>query len=174
MAASTHGRLAAIFFDRDGTIIDDRHYLADPTQVRLISGAVEALRRLRRAGLCLVMISNQSGVGSGRITALEAETVHQEIIHQLEEHSVILDGYRYCYHGPSDKCACPKPNPGMLVDAAQALDISLQSSFMIGDQMSDMLAGKAAKCFTIMLARQRMSQRNRYVDAVAHGWTQVL
>jgi D-glycero-D-manno-heptose 1,7-bisphosphate phosphatase len=142
----------AIFLDRDGTLIDDPGYLSDPDRVRLIAGAVEALRALRGAGYQLVLVSNQSGIGRGYFSAEQAEAVHRRVVEELEREGVSLDDARYCPHTPDEGCDCRKPKPGMLRAAARDLDLDLSASFMIGNASSDVAAGKNAGCRTILLA----------------------
>ena len=109
----------AVFLDRDGTLIHDVDYPRDPEGVRLLDGAAAALARLGELGFALVVVSNQSGVGRGRITADEARRVHERMTADLAAHGVALDAAYYCFHGPEDGCVCRKPAPGMLLQAAR-------------------------------------------------------
>lgn len=136
----------AIFLDRDGTLIEDRGYLADPEGVVLLSGAGDALRLLQDAGYLLIVVTNQSGIGRGYFTLEAMHTVNARMNELLAEHGVTIDDIRYCPHGPDDGCACRKPLPGMLCDAAEAHGIDLAQSAMIGDQPRDAAAGVAAGC----------------------------
>jgi D-glycero-D-manno-heptose 1,7-bisphosphate phosphatase len=137
---------AAAFLDRDGTIIHDEHYIADPARVRLLPGATEALRRLREAGMMLVVVSNQSGVARGRITPAQVAAVHARMTELLGFAGVSIDAAYHCEHGPDDDCTCRKPRPGMLLRAAEEHAIDLRRSIMIGDKPSDVAAGLAAGC----------------------------
>jgi D-glycero-D-manno-heptose 1,7-bisphosphate phosphatase len=137
---------SAAFLDRDGTIIYDEDYLADPARVRLVPGAADALRALRRRGMLLVIVSNQSGVARGLIRADELAAVHARLEAVLRAEGIVLDGAYHCLHGPDDGCACRKPRPGMLLRAAEEHAIDLASSWMIGDKPSDVEAGRAAGC----------------------------
>ena len=94
----------AMFFDRDGTLIDDVGYPRDPARVRLVDGAAEALTRLRQAGFRLVVVSNQSGVGRGLVTEDEARSVHERFVSEIERHGVRLADVRYCPHAPEAGC----------------------------------------------------------------------
>jgi D-glycero-D-manno-heptose 1,7-bisphosphate phosphatase len=136
----------AVFLDRDGTLIEDVGYPRDPRQVRLLLGAAEALRRLAGAGFALVIVSNQSGVGRGLFRRDEAEAVHAEVVRRFAEAGVAFDGAYYCYHGPDDACACRKPAPGLLLQAAAELELDATRSFMVGDKSIDIEAGAAAGC----------------------------
>lgn len=140
-----------MFLDRDGTLIEDTGFIRDPALVKMVSGAAAAMRALRDAGYALVVISNQSGVGRGIITPDEAEAVHRRFVEMFEAEGIVFDDCRYCPHHPDAGCECRKPSPTMLVDAARALDIDLASSFMAGDRMGDVLAGKNAGCTGILI-----------------------
>jgi D-glycero-D-manno-heptose 1,7-bisphosphate phosphatase len=149
----------AVFFDRDGTLIDDVPYLADPAQVRLLPGTVPALRRLRDAGWACVVVTNQSAVGRGLITLERLHEIHAALTRQLEAAGIALDGIYYCPHAPcsDDKSAIEhpdrKPGPGMLQRAARELGLDLARSWIVGDQLSDMLAGRNAGCRGGILVR---------------------
>ena len=134
----------ALFCDRDGTLIVDQHYPKDPSRVALLPGVPEALRELQTAGFLLVLVSNQSGVARGLLTRAEAAAVHKEFVRQLSVYGVCLDACYYCFHGPADACACRKPQPGMLLQAAHEHPIALSKSWMVGDKHSDMQAAYSA------------------------------
>jgi histidinol-phosphate phosphatase family protein len=141
----------AVFLDRDGTVMEDVGYPRDPDAVRLLPGAAAALRELHEAGFALVIVSNQSGLARGIITAEQARAVHERFVALLAAEAVAIDAYRYCPHGPDAGCACRKPAPGMLLDAARELGVDLTRSVMIGDRASDLEAGRAAGCPTTIL-----------------------
>ena len=167
----------AIFLDRDGTLIEDVGYPNDPEQVRLLDGAVDALVRLREAGFALVVISNQSGIGRGLITPDEARRVHERFVAELERRGARIDDARYCPHTPDEGCGCRKPEPGMLLAAAEDLGLELEASFMIGDKSSDVEAGRRAGCRTVLLALDggpAASETSEYADHVAHDWGEAL
>lgn len=142
----------AVFLDRDGTIIEDRNYLADPDGVRLLPGASRALRTFRERGRLLVLVSNQSGLARGLVGPEEHVRVHARVVALLAAESVVLDGAYYCEHGPEEGCACRKPAPGLLLAAGRDHAIDLTASLMIGDKPSDAAAGRAAGCTTALLA----------------------
>jgi D-glycero-D-manno-heptose 1,7-bisphosphate phosphatase len=142
---------AAVFLDRDGTIIEDEGYLADASKARFVRGAVDALRTFREHGYLLVVISNQSGIPRGLITPSQHAEVDARVKAMLAADGVPLDGAYYCPHLASDGCACRKPEPGMLLQAARELGIELSRSFMVGDKLSDVAAGRAAGCMTALL-----------------------
>jgi D-glycero-D-manno-heptose 1,7-bisphosphate phosphatase len=143
----------AVFFDRDGTLIEDVHYLSDPNKVRLLPGAAEAVRTLRDRGFYCVVVTNQSAVGRGLMTINEMHAVNAEVQRQFAESAGIrFDGFYFCTSVPctADRITVDdpdrKPGPGMLLRAARDLGIHLSDSWMVGDMISDILAGKNAGC----------------------------
>lgn len=142
----------AAFLDRDGTIIHDAGYLADAEGVVLIPGAIAALKTFRDRGFILVVVSNQSGVPRGLITTEQHIAVSSRVSRLLAAEGVPLFASYYCMHLPTACCSCRKPKPGMLKEAARDHGIDLGGSFMVGDRMSDVEAGRAAGCMTALLA----------------------
>lgn len=142
----------AVFLDRDGTLIDDVGYISDPSDVRLVPGAADALQALRAAGFRLVVVSNQSALGRGLVTQEQADAVHQRFVEELERAGGQLDAAYYCPHTPEERCDCRKPLPGLIIDAARELELDLERSFMVGNSDVDVAAGKAAGCRAILLA----------------------
>lgn len=145
-------RRAAVFLDRDGTIIAEGDFLADPAKVRLLPGSAEGIRALRERGFLAVIVSNQSGVGRGMFTEADVVAVNREMERQLADKGAALDGIYYCTAAPagSDPLVIEhpdrKPAPGMLFKAAGDLGIDLGRSWMIGDSARDLLAGENAGC----------------------------
>ena len=144
----------AVFLDRDGTLIDDVGYIADPEDVRLVPGAADGLRALRDAGFRLVVASNQSGLGRGLIKQEQADAVHERFVEELERAGGRIDAAYYCPHAPDDGCDCRKPKPGMLLDAAGELGLDVERSFMVGNSDVDVAAGEAAGARAILLANE--------------------
>jgi D-glycero-D-manno-heptose 1,7-bisphosphate phosphatase len=136
------GGRPALFVDRDGTIIVDRHYLSDPTGVELLPGAVAGLRAFQDAGYALVVITNQSGIARGMYTAADYERVRNRLDELLAEEGVRLDGVYYCPHHPSrgDACECRKPGTLLYRCAARDLGLDFASSVYVGDRRSDVEA----------------------------------
>lgn len=150
---------AAVFLDRDGTVIADPGYLRDCAQVRLLGGVVEALRRFGEAGFRLVIVTNQSGIARGYLTEIELAAVHTHLRRMLEAQGVRLDGMYYCPYHPEGAVEAyrkdsdwRKPQCGMLKAAASDLGLDLCASWMIGDSLRDVEAGKRAGCRTVLLA----------------------
>ena len=148
----------AVFLDRDGTIIEDVHYLTDPASIRLIEGAGEALARLSKAGFALVVVTNQSAIGRGWLTEEGLETIHDAMRDRFAPF-VTFDGIYHSPFAPSGtdrfeiEDPLRKPAPGMLRRAARDLDLDLERSWMIGDAVTDALAGRNAGCRGTILVR---------------------
>ena len=148
----------AVFLDRDGTLIEEVHYLSAPEQVRLIPGAADAVRRLNEAGVLVVVVTNQAGVARGYFPESRIADVHAHLSALLAEHGAHIDAYYYCSHHPTEgtgayrvTCECRKPKPGLLLTAAREWDIDLARSWMIGDKLCDAEAGAAAGCHTMLV-----------------------
>lgn len=171
----TKGERRAVFLDRDGTVIHDVAYPRDPEQVRLVPGAAAALVRLKNLGFALVLVSNQSGIGRGLVTPQEAERVHERVVAVLEANGVRLDDACYCPHAPEVHCACRKPAPGLILEAADRLGIDLAQSFMVGDKPSDIEAGRRAGSRTVQLTADRKHEPCMPPpDMVADDWEKAL
>ena len=143
----------AVFLDRDGTLIEDRHFLGDPDGVELLPNAVEGLRRLRDLGAALVVVTNQSGVGRGYFDEDAVEAVNARIAQLLAAEGVELAGVYVCPHGPDDGCACRKPAPGLLLRAGEELGLDLGASYLVGDAERDAEAARRAGATAILLGR---------------------
>ncbi|PNG26849.1 D-glycero-alpha-D-manno-heptose-1,7-bisphosphate 7-phosphatase [Methylocella silvestris] len=127
----------AIFLDRDGTIIIEKNYPSDPDQVGLLPGAVDGLKAMARRGFPLVVVSNQSGIGRGYFSVEQADAVQERVRDLLAREGVEIAGWYRCPHGPGEDCACRKPAPGMIQEAARDLHLDPARSFVIGDKWSD-------------------------------------
>ena len=162
----------AVFLDRDDRIVDDPGYIRSPEQLRLIPGAAEALKQLRKMGYLLVIVTNQSGVARGFVTEEQLENIHQELKKQLAAENAMIDGLYYCpYHPDGDlkdfsiESNLRKPNAGMLFQAEEDLDIDLMQSWMIGDSYRDIQAGKAGGCHTILVDVPGKIREKKKTDA---------
>lgn len=148
----------AVFLDKDGTIIENVPYNVDPERICLNPGVEEGLKRLHAAGYQLIVVSNQAGVARGYFPESALEGVESRLRELLMAFGVPLAGFAYCPHHPegivegfSMACECRKPAPGMLVRAAAELGIDLAASWMIGDILDDVQAGRAAGCRTVLI-----------------------
>jgi D-glycero-D-manno-heptose 1,7-bisphosphate phosphatase len=126
---------AAVFMDRDGTIMEDTHYCSNPNDVRLFPGVTEALRRAKSRGFKLIVITNQSGIGRGLFTLDQYRAVEAELLRQLGDG--LIDATYYCPDVPGQPSTCRKPAPGMVVQATQDHQIDLSRSFLVGDKEID-------------------------------------
>jgi D-glycero-D-manno-heptose 1,7-bisphosphate phosphatase len=164
----------AVFFDRDNTLIVGSEYLGDPTQVKLMDGAVDAVARARKLGFATVVVSNQSGVARGMFDEDAVRAVNarlDEILHQANS-SAVIDRHEFCpyhpdgtveeYRGESER---RKPKPGMILEAARALALDLSRSWVIGDAPRDIEAGHAAGCGTILLKMPHLRQSPAAAEA---------
>lgn len=162
----------ALFLDRDGVLVEDKHFLRDTAEICLIPETVAALQSLQEHYV-LIVASNQSGVGRGYFDAKTVDTINAAIAAQLAWEGVRLDAVYYCPHAPGDGCACRKPAPGMLLRAAVDWGLDLAGSLLVGDRASDVAAGEAAGVATFLYPpteREAVWARvTSRVDARVHG-----
>jgi D-glycero-D-manno-heptose 1,7-bisphosphate phosphatase len=140
-----------VFLDRDGTLIVEKNYLADPEGVELIPRAAEALRRLRDGGFGLAVITNQSGIGRGYFDAARVDAIHQRVRELLAAQDAQLDAIYLCPHLPDEGCACRKPSIGMIEDAVRQHTVDLTRSVIIGDKESDIECGRNAGMTAVLV-----------------------
>jgi D-glycero-D-manno-heptose 1,7-bisphosphate phosphatase len=133
----------AVFLDRDGTIIEDRGHLADPSEVVFFPFGFEALRRLQTR-FRLFVITNQSGVGKGIITQASADAVNSFVRRRLEREGVVIDELYCCPHASNEGCGCKKPNPHFIYAARDRFNLDIRNSYMIGDHPHDVECGRNA------------------------------
>ncbi|MFR9792951.1 D-glycero-alpha-D-manno-heptose-1,7-bisphosphate 7-phosphatase [Streptomyces sp. MB22_4] len=130
----------AVLFDRDGTLVADVPYNGDPGRVRLLPGAAEAVALVRAAGLPTAVVSNQSGIGRGLLTAEDVARVDQ----RADELLGGLDAWLHCPHTPEAGCPCRKPRPGLVLAAAERLGVPPSACLVVGDIAADVQAAEAA------------------------------
>ena len=176
----------AVFLDRDGVINAALHnpmeakpdspYRLD--DFRLLPGVAQAIQAINEIGLLAVVVSNQPGVAKGKCDYAFLETVNAELTARLARQKAHLDAIYYCLHHPDAvdeslrvDCDCRKPKPGLLLRAAQELDIDLANSFMLGDSPRDIEAGLAAGCQTILVDGHRAYFRLGEADCMRPRWT---
>jgi D-glycero-D-manno-heptose 1,7-bisphosphate phosphatase len=166
---------AAVFLDRDDTLIENIPYLGDPSKVRLMPGAAEACQRFRQAGLPLFVVSNQSGVGRGLITKEQVRAVDQKMEALLGPPGTIR-AYYHCYAAPGDPYdERRKPSPAMLQEAAREHGLDLHNSAMVGNRLTDLQAGLQAGCFSVLLdlhvPPEDKVECHRVASFVAKDWS---
>ncbi|MDR2695967.1 MAG: HAD family hydrolase [Deltaproteobacteria bacterium] len=140
-----------ILLDRDGTLIEDRHYLSDPAQVTLLPGVAQALRRLSLAACRLFVVSNQSGVGRGYFSLENALACNARLAQLLAAHGVHFTDMLLCPHSPEDGCGCRKPQTGMWDMLRARHGLHAARTAMIGDKRDDVRFGRAAGLRTILV-----------------------
>lgn len=141
----TVAKSPAVFLDRDGVIIENRaDYVRSWADVTIYPQALSVLARLRELPYKIVIVTNQSVIGRGGISQAAAEAINERLVAEIVRVGGRVDGVFMCPHAPQDGCECRKPRPGLLFQAARALAIDLSSSWMIGDALTDVMAGQAA------------------------------
>jgi histidinol-phosphate phosphatase family protein len=157
MSKARTGR--AVFIDKDGTLLENVPYNIHPAKVHLRPGAGPALAKLCEAGFELALVTNQPGVAMGLFSPVALEAVWQRIHELLAPHGAALAGIYFCPHHPEGRdlryaarCHCRKPEPGMLQQAARERGYDLNASWMVGDILDDVEAGRRAGCRTVLIA----------------------
>ncbi len=181
----------AVFLDRDGVVIADVHLLSRPNQVALCEGVAAGIRRLHERQFLVIVVSNQPVVARGMCSEAEVNAVHAEIQRRLIAAGgpeAAIDAFYFCPHHPNADladyrrdCECRKPRPGMLLRAAEDWQIDCARSFLVGDRITDIIAGQAAHCATVWLqtgthlhapiqSPDRIEPNTR-ADFIAHDFT---
>ncbi len=158
----------AVFFDRDGTLVEHVHYLNRPDQIRVLPRVPALLRGLHAAGYACVVVTNQAAIGKGLLTVDGLHEIQEELARQLAVEGAQLDGWYYCPEvrrsDDIEELEHPdrKPGPGMLLRAAAELGLDVGASWMVGDMLSDTLAGRNAGCLrTVLVSRAEGDERAR-------------
>jgi D-glycero-D-manno-heptose 1,7-bisphosphate phosphatase len=125
--------------------------MAEPDQVELLPGVLPLISYLNERAFSIVVVSNQSGIQRGLVTPEQALAVHQRFCDLLGKAGADITAVLYCPHSPSENCQCRKPNPGLLLQAAEQFQIALTDSFMVGDKISDCEAGLRVGCRSILI-----------------------
>jgi D-glycero-D-manno-heptose 1,7-bisphosphate phosphatase len=144
----------AIFLDRDGVIIENRsNYVLKWEDVAIFGQALTALAAIHSSAYKIVMVTNQSAVGRGIITLESVREINKRLVKIIEQTGGRIDGVYVCPHAPQDHCECRKPKPGLLLQAAEDHELDLSRSILIGDTLSDVMAGQAAGVGRTVLVR---------------------
>ena len=146
----------AVFLDRDGVIIENRDdYVRSPGDVQILPGAIEAIAALQQAGYLPVVATNQSAIGRGLVSPSVAQDINESIDGLVSAGRGRIAAWYVCPHVPEDGCRCRKPNPGLLEDAARDLLVSLESSYFVGDALSDVIAARAVHVRPVLVLTGR-------------------
>jgi D-glycero-D-manno-heptose 1,7-bisphosphate phosphatase len=163
----------AVFADRDGVLsanmMRDGRPVA-PTRLedfRLLPGVEDAVRDLRSAGYLVIVVTNQSDVGTGRTPRATVEAMHDLIRKRL-----MVDDIKACFHTNEEACACRKPKPGMILEAAAEHGIDLSGSYVVGDRWSDVVAGQKAGCASIFVDHGYEADTPSTADAVVSSFAE--
>lgn len=153
----------AVFLDRDGTINEEMGYINHLQRFRLLPGSAEAIARLNRAGLPVVVATNQSGVARKYFPASLIGQVHALMQELLARQQARVDAIYVCQHAPDEGCACRKPQPGLLLRAAQDLHLDLPRSYVVGDRFNDLhLAGRVGAKGILVLTGYGQGELENY------------
>jgi histidinol-phosphate phosphatase family protein len=141
-----------VFLDRDGTINREVHHLSDPNQLELLPGAAEGLLALYRAGCPLIIVSNQSPIGRGMFTEDRLREINGRLSEMLAAEDVQIAGWYWCPHAPWEGCTCRKPAPGLFIKARDEMGVILEESWVVGDRLADLCAGREVGAKAILVA----------------------
>lgn len=165
----------AVFFDRDGVLVKTTVKQGKPYAVRAVEDfqifpeALSVIQFFKKQEYKIVVVTNQPDVGNGLVDQAVVAEMHQILLNKLP-----IDLIKVCYHNKNENCLCRKPKSGMLHEAAQALDINLTNSIMVGDRDSDMIAGKSVGCFTIFIDYAYNEPRTIQPDKVVNSLGEVV
>ncbi|MBK5109690.1 MAG: HAD-IIIA family hydrolase [Anaerolineales bacterium] len=144
----------ALFLDRDGVIIDNRQdYVRSWSDVAIYPQALNALVKIKTSQLKIFIITNQSVVGRGLISQATAREINERLVNEIRSSGGRIDGVFMCPHAPDENCSCRKPEPGLILDAASEHSIELKKSILVGDALSDIIAGQSAGITQNVLVR---------------------
>jgi len=142
----------AIFLDRDGVINQERKdYVKTIDELKIFENISEIILKLKKNNYLIIVITNQSAINRGLTNIKKLNEIHNDIQNQLAKSNTQIDAFYFCPHRPDENCLCRKPKPGLILKASEDFDIDLKSSWMIGDNNSDILAGQNAGCKSIKI-----------------------
>ena len=160
--------MRAVFLDRDGVINENRaDHVKSWSEFRFLPGALEAIRRLTQAGIQVFVITNQAIVNRGTVPSAAVDAVNRRMVREIERHGGRITAVVYCPHRADERCFCRKPRPGLILSLARKYGVDLRRTCLIGDALSDMEAGAAAGCRTILVLTGR--GRDQLAMATAAG-----
>lgn len=145
---------SAVFLDRDGVInVDSADYIRSLNDFHFIPGSLDAIARLTRGGMSIIVITNQSGINRRIFALAELEAIHRSLHQAVGDQGGRITDIFYCPHRPDEGCECRKPKPGLILAAQDRYGIDLSRSVMVGDSVKDILAGQAAGCGRTVLVK---------------------
>jgi D-glycero-D-manno-heptose 1,7-bisphosphate phosphatase len=159
----------AIFLDRDGVINRKApygQYITRWEDFHFLPGVIEGIAHLNRAGIRVIVVTNQRCVAKGLLTELDLKKLHGKMYEVLAQSGAIIDAIYYCPHSLEAACECRKPAPGMLLEAAREHNLDLSDSWMIGDSGSDIQAGKSAGCRTARVSENKPAEKEKQNKSV--------
>lgn len=157
--------VSAVFLDRDGVICEDHvEPVASWEEFHVLPGAIEGVVALSKAGLRVFVFTNQAGVGRGLVTRAQVQAIHGRLLAEVEAAGGRIEGIYACYHAPDEGCACRKPRPGLLLDAAREHGVDLSQAWVVGDMGRDLEAGRGAGCRTVLV---RTGKGRKEVETLA-------
>lgn len=162
--------MKAIFLDRDGVInrkLPEGEYISCWADMEFCNGVFSAALDLQRAGFKIVVVTNQRGIALGKVRVEDVEAIHSRMKETFANHGVEITGIYFCPHDIAENCPCRKPKPGLLLQAAQDHGLDVTSSWMIGDAVSDMEAGKNAGCRTVRILSEPSLEQGVAADITA-------
>lgn len=161
----------AIFLDRDGVLIENRpDYVKAWEEVEVFPHTFTAMRKLAQTGRPIVMVTNQSAVGRGIITAGFVDEIHRRLIAEVEANGGRIDAVYFCPHHPQETCDCRKPLPGMLLQAAREHNLDLNASFLVGDAVSDIETARAVGTQGVLVRTGRGEEQAALLTAEHGNW----
>jgi D-glycero-D-manno-heptose 1,7-bisphosphate phosphatase len=150
----------AIFLDRDGVICENRSdHVKSWREFRFLPGAQNSLAALSRLGLPIIVVTNQAIIGREMVPASVVDDIHRRMVVEVEASGGRIDRVVYCPHRSEDHCPCRKPEPGMLLQVADEMDIDLSQSYLVGDAATDLIAGQRVGCRTFLVLTGRGMQQ---------------
>lgn len=152
--------IRAIFLDRDGVICENRSdHVKSWSEFRFLPGAQNSLAALGRLGLPVIVVTNQAIIGRKMVPDSVVDDIHRRMVAEVEASGGRINRVVYCPHRPEDHCTCRKPEPGMLLQVADEMDIDLSQSYLVGDAATDLMAGQRVGCRTFLVLTGRGMQQ---------------
>lgn len=153
--------MKVVFLDRDGVINENRSdYVKSWSEFEFLPGALGAIQRLHEAGWTTIVITNQSAINRGIVARSSVEEINRRMVEVVGHHGGRIDAVLYCPHRPDENCNCRKPHPGLLLEAADRFGLDLEKCYLIGDALTDIEAGQAAGCKSILVKTGRGKQQS--------------